>query len=339
MKKIEFGAALPTGMEGLMYRPPFTTPEVIVEVAQQAEALGFDHVWGNEHFTTQDYVRQEFASVPNYYDPFVSLSFCAAATKKLRIATCITVIPLHDPVILAKQVATLDRFSGGRFILGAGTGAYREEFEALRPTLAKTAKRSDLINEGLEAMRLLFTERVASYAGRYFEFKGVELAPKPVQDPFPIYVGGNAEAVARRAGRFGQGWIPAGMPVSQMAKLIGSVKAAAREAGRDENTVVIAPQFLACLDKDRETAIAKFKTSQVYQHALSLAKSTLRGQSPDAYIENNLIGSFDDVRGKIQQYIDIGVTCFAGIIFSGNNLADVLEQMKLFAGEIAPQFR
>lgn len=165
------------------------------------------------------------------------------------------------------------------------------------------------------------------------------MAPKPLQKPFPIYVGGNAEAVARRAGRFGQGWMPAPMPVSRMAELIEVVKKSAREAGHDENTIVIAPQFMACVDKERGTAIANFKKSQIYQHALSLSKSTLRGVSPEDHIENNLVGSFDDVRKKMKQYIDIGVSCFAGIIFCADDPSDLYEQMRLFSQEIVPSFR
>lgn len=334
MGKVEFGVALPTGMDGLMYPPPFTTPEVIITVAQRAESLGYDHVWGNEHLTTQNYVRAEFETPPSFYDPLVSLSFCAANTKRIRLATCVTVIPMHDPVILAKQAISLDRFSGGRFILGAGTGAYREEFEAVRPHLAATAKRAEIIDEGLEALQLLFTQRVASYEGKYFRFKEVEMFPKPLQNPLPIYVGGNAEAVAKRAGRFGQGWMPAGMPVERLIQLKEVVKAAARDAGRDGEHIVVAPQFLASIGLDDETAQANFRKSQVYKHAVSLSASTLRGQAVETLVQNNLVGSFATVRDKVKRYIEAGVDCFAGIIFTGQNLQDVLEQMDMFASEV-----
>ena len=102
----------------------------VARIAVEAERLGYDSVWCNDHLTTQRYVRQRWAEPPSYYDPFVALSFVAAATERVRLGTSIVVLPMREPVVVAKQASTLDVFSGGRLILGVGVGAYREEFEA-----------------------------------------------------------------------------------------------------------------------------------------------------------------------------------------------------------------
>ena len=106
--------------------------------------------------------------------------------------------------VLAKQVATLDQLSGGRVILGVGTGAYREEYEALFPD-ARDARRGDIVDEGMQALRLLFTERRASFRGRHVHFEDVECFPKPRQTPLPMYAGGNHPEVRRRAGQYARG--------------------------------------------------------------------------------------------------------------------------------------
>lgn len=129
-----------------------------------AEELGFDSVWGNDHVSTQAYVRREFADPPRFYDPFGYLAFVAARTERIRLATCVMVLTFRHPVMAAKQVATLDQLSGGRAVLRVGIGAYREELEAMDP--GRRVHRGSFAGEAIEALRLLFTERRATYAGK-----------------------------------------------------------------------------------------------------------------------------------------------------------------------------
>lgn len=127
-KKMCFSVGLPTGMEGLMYPIPFAGIEEMITIACQAEELGYDGVWGNDHMNTQIYVRQEFNTPPNYWEVLITLTVIAANTGRLKIGTGVLVPALrHDIVVLAKQIATLDHVSHGRLILGMGVGAYREE--------------------------------------------------------------------------------------------------------------------------------------------------------------------------------------------------------------------
>src|ERR1700721_3006193 len=125
-------AGLPTGMEGMMYPIPFSEPEAVLRVARHAERLGYHSVWGNDHMTTQNYVRAEFPTPPRFWEPLITYAWLAAATTTLRFGTGILVLPMRrDIVVTAKQIATLDHLSGGRLEIGVGIGAYREEFEAL----------------------------------------------------------------------------------------------------------------------------------------------------------------------------------------------------------------
>src|SRR5882672_1590010 len=182
---LRISAGLPTGMEGLTYPIPFSEPETVIRIAQAAEKFGYDSVWGNDHMTTQNYVRAEFPVPPRFWEPLMVYAFVLSNTTTLKVGTGVLVLPMRrDIVVTAKQIATLDHFSGGRLEIGIGIGAYREEFEALNPKA--DGRRGDMVDEGLEALNLLFKERVASFDGKYYQFHDVELAPKTLQKKLPI---------------------------------------------------------------------------------------------------------------------------------------------------------
>ena len=135
-----------------MYPVPFARPEDVVPTAQLAERVGFDSVWGNDHMTTQRYVQREWPTPPNFYEPLIAFTYVAARTERIKLATGIIVLPMRTMPVLAKQVATLDQLSGGRVILGVGTGAYREEYEALYDyeVVARTYTGSEVFVAALE---------------------------------------------------------------------------------------------------------------------------------------------------------------------------------------------
>src|SRR6266849_3491364 len=241
---MRFGVHIPTCIEGMMYPVPFAKPSDILPIALLCERLGFDSVWGNDHMSTQRYVQKEFSDPPNFFEPLITFSYCASRTATLKFATGIIVLPMRNMPVLAKQVATLDQLSGGRVILGVGTGAYREEYEALFPD-ARAARRGDITDEGMRALRLLFTERTATFRGRHVKFEDVECFPKPRQTLLPMYAGGNHAEVRRRAGEYGQGWMPAVLSPEEIRRGVEDVHRAAAKAGRDGATIDIAPQF-AC---------------------------------------------------------------------------------------------
>lgn len=331
---VRFSVALPSCTEGLCYPVPFTNLSVIQRVAHNAEELGYHSVWPNDHLSTQQYVREQWDQPPNYYDPFICLAFAAGVTEHICLGTAITVLPLREPVVLAKQVMTLDQFTNGRMILGVGVGAYREEFEAVRPNLATTAHRGDMVTEGIQALRTLFTEHKATSEGEYWPFKGVEMYPKPVQEPFPIWVGGNSRAGAERAGRMAQGWLSAVMPPEQIRKMVGIIHDEAEKAGRDPHAIEIAPQFIAQVGKTDEEAVEAFRESWFYHHLLSLKQSTLKDQDLSKVEEFNLVGTPDTILEKVARFREAGVTHFCALAFSTNTVEEKLEQMQWFAEEV-----
>jgi probable F420-dependent oxidoreductase len=213
---MKFSVCLPTCYEGLAYPVGLIRePADFVRLAQGAEAWGYDSVWGNDHLTTQRYVAEKFNDPPSFYEVFVTLTWVAAATRRIGVGTAVMVIPMRDPVIAAKQAATLDVLSGGRCRIGVGIGAYKEEFEAVRADRVGQS-RGAMVDEGIAAMRLLFEERRATFRGRFFHFEAVEAFPKPVQRPFPIFVGGHNLKAIERAVRWGQGWLPGWRPFGEL---------------------------------------------------------------------------------------------------------------------------
>ena len=185
-----------------------------VRVAQAAEAAGFDSIFAIDHVVYPDAYTTPYPYAAGgrlpmtrssaFPDPLIWIASVAAVTTRLRFMTGVLVLPQRDPMVLAKQVATLDAMSGGRFELGIGVGWLKEEFEALGVPFEQRGRRAD---EYIAAMRALWATDGASYAGRYVKFEGVSCNPKPVGH-VPIIVGGHSEAAARRAGRVGDGFFP-----------------------------------------------------------------------------------------------------------------------------------
>lgn len=334
-KTLTVSAGLPTGMEGLTYPIPFSDPATVLAIALHAEKLGYHSVWGNDHMTTQHYVRAEFAAPPRFWEPLVTYAFLAARTTTLRFGTGVLVTPMRrDIVPMAKQIATLDHFSGGRIEIGVGVGAYREEFLALRPE--GDAHRGDMVAESVAALRVLFRDRVASFEGRYYRFRDVELAPKPLQPRLMIYYGGNSRAHLPRVARDGDGWLPAGIHVERLRADVAELHRLAEAAGRDPATIEVAPQFIVRLARTRAEAVARFRASQMARHLESLRKSTLKEQGAHSHEEINLIGTPAEVIDKAQALRAAGVTHLLGLYFAGDEPADVMDQMEFFARDVMP---
>jgi probable F420-dependent oxidoreductase len=326
---------LPTCMEGLSYPIPFSDPDAVIEIARHAERLGYHSVWGNDHMTTQRYVRAEFPVPPRFWEPLVTYAFVAANTTTLRLGTGVLVLPMRrDIVVLAKQIATLDHFSGGRIEIGVGVGAYREEFEALAPD--SDAHRGDMVEEGVKALHCLFSERVSSFDGRYYRFREVELFPKPRQEKLPMYFGGNSEKHLRRVAEAADGWIPAAMEVDRLRRHTARLKELTEAAGRDPGAIAVAPQFVVHVGRNQEDAVARFRQTQMYKHLVSLRQSTLKQQTVPME-DINLIGSVDVVVQRAKQLQEAGVTHLLGLYFAVDSVKELLDQMQLFAEEVMPK--
>lgn len=325
---MKFSICLPTGFEGVMHPVPFVRPEDFVRLGQIAERLGYDSAWGNDHITTQRYVRDLFPGrPPSFYEVLITLTAVAGATTRLRVGTALLVLPMREPVYLAKQVATLDQLTGGRFILGVGLGAYREEFEAWGPRL-RHARRGEMMGEGLEALHRLLTEPSASFAGRFYAFEGVELFPKPRQSPFPLWVGGHNLDAVERAARWGRGWLPGWRPLEELRERIVCLRARAEALGRDPREIEIAPQFSVTLARTAEEAERRYMASGLVAHRRSLAYT---GRDLGRQVEANLVGSPEQVREKIGKLAAIGVEHCCALMFPADTVEEMLEQMQWFA--------
>lgn len=328
-----FGLGVPTATEGVMYPVPFADVDEAVELAVAAERLGFDSVWGNDHVSTQQYIRGAFDEPPRFYDPLTYLAYVAASTATLRLATCVLVAPFHHPVMAARQVATLDQLSKGRMVLGVGVGAYREEFEAMYS--GRDLHRGRYTDEFLAALGILFSERQATYAGEFISFEDVESYPKPVQDPLPILSGGNSAASRRRAATSASGWLPACLTPKEYAAGLSEIGGTAEEAGiAEDRPFEAALQLAVSVHDSHEKAVERFRSSQIHQHLTSLGTSTMKGRLADSLEMRNLVGTPDEVAEQVQVYIDSGVETFAGLLFATDTVAETLETMEQFSEQI-----
>jgi len=225
---------------------PFVDPEGAVGLARAAEAAGFESLWTVEHTvvpagyeSTYPYDRSgrmpgsDDAPIP---DPLVWLAFLASATTTINLATGILIQPQRNPVVLAKEVATLDHLSGGRVQLGVGVGWLEEEFDAIGIPFTERGRRTD---DGIAAMRALWSQDQATYEGEFTSFTDCICRPRPVGGTVPVHIGGHTEVAARRAGRIGDGFFPASGSHEVLGGLFDVVRRTAEESGRDPATIEI----------------------------------------------------------------------------------------------------
>ena len=332
---MKFSVCLSTGYEGLAYPINFCTGQDLVETAKLCERLGYDGVWGNDHITTQQYVREIYpGQVPNFYEPLITMAMIAQATEKLRVGTALLVLTMRDPVYLAKQVATIDQISNGRFSMAIGLGAYREEFEAWKGNKMPDARRGEMFEEGILAFNKLITEKSATHDGKYYSFTGLEMAPKPKQDPFPLYLGGHNLQSVERAAKYGQGWLPGWRPFHEIKERIELLRNKAEELGRNPSDIEVAPQFSLLLGRTQEEAEATYMNSGLVAHRVSLAYT---GRDPKYQVSANLVGSPQTVIDKIGKLKEMGVDHCAAMVVAVNTLEEYNEQCQWFAEEIMPK--
>jgi probable F420-dependent oxidoreductase len=223
---------------------PGADPAVITAVARGAEEAGFATLWAGEHVVMVDrpgsrypYAEDGRIAVPSdadWLDPLVLFGFLAAVTVRIRLATGVLLLPEHNPVTVAKTVASIDVLSGGRFALGVGIGWSAEEFEALGVPFAGRGRRTE---EYLEAMRTLWRDDVASYAGAHVRFDRVRCYPKPVRRGVPVICGGNGDRALRRVAGHGDGWYGFNVSLAELADRLDVLRSAWAEAGREDMPV------------------------------------------------------------------------------------------------------
>lgn len=235
-------------------------PDRAIEVARAAEAAGWESVWTGEHFALPDPVSEHSPAPPDtaMLEPFVSLAYVAANTTTLLLGTGVTVLPLYQPLALAKQVASLDRISGGRFLFGIGAGYLAAEFAGFGIALDSRASRTD---EMLAALPAIWSEQVPTVQFQGNRINGLRSEPRPASPSGPpIHVGGHGPAAARRAVTHGTGWYGWSMSPAKAAAAIGQLREAhsryERRPGLGDLEISITPPHRLPVDTDVVEAYA-----------------------------------------------------------------------------------
>lgn len=214
-------------------------------MAQKAEELGFESIWYAEHPAVPVHSASPFpatgGAIPwtysHFTDPYIALARASGVTKTIKLGTGITLVPERNPLLLAKEIASLDLFSGGRFLFGIGTGWLREETELMGGDFVH---RWTQTREAIEVMKALWTQEEAEYHGRYFNFPLVRSYPKPAQKPHPpIILGGHAKRVLQRVVAHADGWLPNRITPDELREARATLDRLAKDAGRDPSRITI----------------------------------------------------------------------------------------------------
>ncbi|MDX3192733.1 LLM class F420-dependent oxidoreductase [Streptomyces sp. MN03-5084-2B] len=292
--------------------------EDLLDVARLSEELGYESVWASQHVFHAGYLADRLGGRP-YYAPLPILTAVAAVTSRVRLGTSVLVLPYHHPVLLAKELATLDVLSGGRLTVGAGVGVIREEFDALGVEYDTRGARTD---EALRVLKALWTTRRPSFAGRFHRFAGLDFSPAPVQDPHPpVWIGGAGRAAMRRVAELGDGWHLFRSPAGGLGPAIRRVRDLAEAAGRDGRALVMSVrcdlEVLATPARDH----ADYKAD--YNASLG-RRFRLRG-TPEQLVES------------VGELRDLGVEHLV-LAVNTDDPDRVTDAIGIFAAEIAPAF-
>jgi probable F420-dependent oxidoreductase len=264
----------------------WATPANQVRVAQAAERLGYHSLWVLQRLLFAVSPQNDYPPMPgqpwpvafeSVADPVVSLAFVAGVTTRIRLGTSVLVMPYYAPVMLAKQLATLDQVSGGRLDVGLGIGWSRDEYDAVGVPFEKRGRRGD---EFLACLKAIWTEDPVEFHGEFYRVPRAFVRPRPVQRPHPpITVGGYGGAAIRRAVTLGDGFSGGNMPLDRVAPLVREVYEAAERAGRDP-----ARLHVVCRGTFRPT------------------------DSPQGPGRRPLFGSIEEIREDVRRYAELGLT-------------------------------
>lgn len=210
------------------------TIEDIAAVARAADRLGYDHMTCSEHVAVPEDVAPTRGS--RYWDPLATFGYLAAVTERIRFATNVLVLGYHHPLEIAKRYGTLDRVAGGRMVLGLGVGSLEEEFALLGAAFADRGPRAD---DALAALRAALSRQVPSYDGPYYRFSGMVVDPCAVQPSVPLWIGGRTARSLRRAVALGDGWVPFGLRVDDMAAMIAAARRTPAWEDRDRPLEIV----------------------------------------------------------------------------------------------------
>ena len=306
MPPIRFGAFL-------MLHPP----EEQFAIARRVDELGFDSLWTGDHVSFHGAI----------YESLTLLSSYIGITRRARLGVGVYLLALRQPTVAAKIASTLDVLSGGRLIFGVGVGGENpKEFEACG---IPHNERGARVTEGIDVVRTLWRDSPASFKGRFTQFDGVSIDPKPVQKPAPpIWVGGRSDAALARAGRQGDGWISYVVQPERYKQSVAKIEAAAAAAGRSLTGFEKGHLTFITVGKDYESA------ERVWVERLS--RRYAQDFAPLAR-KYGIIGTPAQCAEQLQRFIEAGCSYF--VLDAICDAADEARQIELFAAELFPKFK
>jgi probable F420-dependent oxidoreductase len=332
---MKFGVRLPNS-------GPLASRKNIIEVAEKAEELGFHSVWVHDHIlwgTEQHRTHLSAGAAealdesqrPNFYESITTLAYIAGRTKKVQLGIAVLVLPLRNPLVVAKQLANLDVLSEGRLWVGVAPGApniTKQEFEAVGVDYDKRGKITD---EYILAVKKLWSVSLPSFSGSFANFRDVQLFPKPAQKKLKILIGGGERGISPRALRrvveLGDGWVPAYLTPEEVAGGISKIKEALRDQGRETIAPTIVHEMFTSVDADgtraRSAAAKSLSTNFV---------------SVEEGLRRSLIGAPEELVQRLQLYEQAGVTV-TELKFVYSDIPAVLKMLELFASKILSAFQ
>lgn len=296
--------AFPPGEEGLTY---------FRDLVKVGDRYGYDSIWLSDRV-----VGERFSP-----EPLIALSMVAAYSERLKFGTSVLQLPVRNPVVLAKEMATLDYLSGGRFLPAIGLGQEDpREYEACGVSKESRGLRTD---EAMCVMRRLWSEDNVTHEGRFFSLHDVTVNPKPVQVPsLPVWVGGSSRAAQRRVGRVGDGWLVSSATPAEVRAGVEVVFSTAAEYGRE-------------VEEDHIGALVGYYLAPTYQEAASAAEAFVTRARPDAHFtEYSALGPAERVREMILGYLDAGASKF--VVRPLCPPRETIEQLEMFGREVLPHF-
>ncbi len=321
---MKFDICLPNGMEGLLVPAPFAGPEEITKFAREAERLGYNAIWAFDFIVPAAGLPIPDGETPNWYEMLTTLAYVSGVTDRLRLVAGVVVLPNREPVLLAKQAATIDQFSNGRLDLGIGLGG-RQEFESIQPR-ERGAYRGDMVDEKLEALKLLLSQsnEPASYKGKYVEFEDINLDPKPVQDPLPMFTAAETPAPLRRAVKWGLTPIIRDKDLVERKKQLEPLL---EEHGKSLQDIQIAVWADISIEPTTKAAADRYMNSRM---------GLFRNQDAESLTREHWIGTVEEVAEKLVRIKNEGVDHVVAMHTATNTFEEMMEQAQLFAEDVKP---
>jgi probable F420-dependent oxidoreductase len=288
---------------------------VNLELAKNAEILGFDSIWISDHVVLPTKYQERFSKI--LYDPFVLLASIAARTEKISLGTSVIIVPYRNPIVVAKMVSTIDVLSDGRVIVGVGPGWMEEEFDVLGIPFNERGPRTD---EYINIYKEVWEKDEPQFEGEFYSFSKLKFYPKPIQKPHPpIWIGGISKKAIVRAVELGDGWHPVWLSPDHMEEKIRYLKRVAEEKGRNLDNFVFSLRNRLRILKTTEVKRPDFSES--------------RGQYNFSFH-----GTTGEIIDKIRQFESIGVS---HIIFDLDveNDDEMFNTIEQFSKDIMPVFR